>query len=62
MAEENRTRTRNMVIRLSDKEREMLEDVAVHEELSASETIRWLVRREHERIEPKAKPRKGAKQ
>jgi hypothetical protein len=59
MAEENRTRTRNMVIRLSDRERDMLDAVATHEEMSASEVIRWLVRREHERLTPtKAKAKK----
>lgn len=45
---ENRTRTRNLVVRLSDRERAMLDAVAEHEQMSASETFRWLVRRAYE--------------
>jgi hypothetical protein len=45
---ENRTRTRNLVIRLSDEERRMLDDLAERLDLpNASEVFRHLVRREH---------------
>ena len=52
-----RTRQRNLVIRLNDRERDMLDVVATREAMSASETVRWLVRREYDRGEqavPKA--------
>ena len=45
---ENRTRTRNLVIRMSDEERAMLDALAKHlGQPSASEVFRFLVRREH---------------
>ncbi len=45
---ENRTRTRNLVIRMSDEERAMLDDLAKRlGQPSASEVFRFLVRREH---------------
>lgn len=47
-----RARTRNLMIRLSDREHEMLADLANREEMTISETVRWLVRREHERDIP----------
>jgi hypothetical protein len=47
-AVENRSRTLNFVIRLNDREREMLDVVADREQLSASETVRWLIRRAFE--------------
>jgi hypothetical protein len=44
----NRTRTRNLVIRLTDGERAMLDDIAEHHHLpSVSEAFRFLVHREH---------------
>jgi hypothetical protein len=46
---ENRARTRNLVIRLSDREREMLDIVAEREQMNASEVIRLLVRIAFER-------------
>lgn len=45
---EQRTRTENLVVRLSERERAMLDAVAEHEQMSASETFRWLVRRAYE--------------
>lgn len=48
---ENRTRTRNLVIRLSDKERAMLDRIAKHHGVpSASEAFRYLIHREAEAI------------
>jgi hypothetical protein len=45
---ENRTRKRNLVIRMSDEERAMLDDLAERlGQPSASEVFRFLVRREH---------------
>lgn len=44
-----RARSRNLMIRLSDREHEMLTSLANREEMTISETVRWLVRREHER-------------
>lgn len=46
-----RTRNLNLVIRLNDREREMLHAVAAREQMSASETIRWLVRRAYEQTQ-----------
>jgi hypothetical protein len=48
---ENRTRTRNLVIRMSDKERTMLDRIASHHGIpSASEAFRYLVHREVDAI------------
>ena len=47
---ENRTRTRNLVIRLSDLEREAIDSVADHFGMNATQTIRFLIRREQDRI------------
>ena len=48
---ENRTRTRNLVIRMSDKERETLDVIAADLGLvNASEAFRFLVHREADRI------------
>ena len=47
--EERRTRTRNLVIRFNDGEREMLDVVAVRMHLNVSETVRHHVRREFEK-------------
>lgn len=45
---ENRTRTRNLVVRMSDEERAMLDVIAERLDLpNASEVFRFLVRREH---------------
>jgi hypothetical protein len=44
-----RTRTRNLVIRVNDREREMLAAVSEREQMSVSEAVRWLIRREYER-------------
>lgn len=44
------------MVRLSEREREMLDAVAVREQMNASEVVRWLVRREYERAT--AKPTK----
>ena len=45
---ENRTRTRNLVIRMSDEERAMLDVIAKRlGQPNASEVFRFLVRREH---------------
>lgn len=52
-----RTRTKNLMVRLSDREREMLDAVATREQMSASEVVRWLVRREFER-DQRSKPAK----
>ena len=50
---ENRTRTRNLVIRMSDAERAMLDVIAKRLDLpSASEVFRFLVRREHAATTP----------
>lgn len=43
-----RTRTRNMVIRLSDAERAMLDRVAKRSGLTCADVIRFLVRRADE--------------
>ncbi len=43
-----RARSRNLMIRLSDREHEMLTNLANREQMTISETVRWLVRREHE--------------
>lgn len=48
---ENRTRTRNLVVRLSDDERAWLDEIAEFHGLdSATEGFRFLVSREHEAI------------
>jgi hypothetical protein len=46
--EETRKRTRNLVIRFNDAEREMLDRVAAGKSMSVSELVRYLVRREDE--------------
>jgi hypothetical protein len=52
----NRARKRNLVIRLTDGERVMLDDIAQHHHLpSASEAFRFLVHREHGVIPKKTK-------
>jgi hypothetical protein len=43
-----RTRSVNLIVRLSEHERDMLDVVATREKLNVSETVRWLVRREYE--------------
>jgi len=48
---EQRTRTENLVVRLSERERAMLDAVAAYEQLTASEAFRWLVRRAYEQQE-----------
>jgi hypothetical protein len=55
-------RRRSFIIRLSDHEREMLQVVAAHEQLTASETVRLLVRLALEKLVPRsaAKPKKKA--
>ena len=53
-----RTRQRNLVIRLNDLEREMLDRVAEREGMSASETVRYLVRRADEELAAKKPTRK----
>lgn len=50
----DRTRTRNLAIRLNERERGMLTAVADREQMTASEVVRWLVRREYERHESHA--------
>jgi len=59
---ESRVRTLNLMIRLSERERAMLNAVAEHEQLNASETVRMLVRRAHDQQEAagaKPKPKRS---
>jgi hypothetical protein len=57
---ENRTRTRNLVIRMSDEERAMLDVLAERlGQPSASEVFRFLVRREHAKVTTKSAATKG---
>jgi hypothetical protein len=56
-----RTRRRNLVVRLNDHEREMLDAVAEHLHLpSASEAFRHLVRRAYEDV-PRAPPGRSSR-
>lgn len=46
------------MVRLSDREREMLDSVASREQMSVSEVVRWLVRREYERDQDTKPPKR----
>jgi len=57
-AKPNRTREKNLVIRLLDEERAELDAVAQHERLSASDIVRRAIRAEFQRLFPAGLPKK----